>query len=73
MCILRNTQEYINKQICYIFHFSKEKRKAGVISKHKVSLKQLKDQDPEFFEFLKDEDESLLKFGNLNMNVLKFC
>ncbi|XP_045162524.2 nucleolar complex protein 2 homolog isoform X2 [Mercenaria mercenaria] len=43
----------------------KEKPK-GVISKHKMSLEKLKDQDPEFFEFLKDEDESLLKFDDIS-------
>ncbi|KAL4221400.1 Nucleolar complex protein 2 [Mactra antiquata] len=42
------------------------KSKKGIVSKHKETLSQLKDQDPEFFEFLKDEDESLLKFGDMS-------
>ncbi|XP_052284319.1 nucleolar complex protein 2 homolog [Dreissena polymorpha] len=42
------------------------KKSQGVVSKHQASLDRLAKQDPEFYEFLKDEDESLLKFGELS-------
>ena len=35
----------------------------GDISQHKKDLELLKDQDPEFYEFLKHNDKALLEFG----------
>ena len=48
----------------YIFpHSLPIGQQTGVVSKHTASLNKLKSQDPEFYKFLQEEDESLLKFG----------
>ena len=48
----------------YIFPYSLPiGQQTGVVSKHTASLNKLKSQDPEFYKFLQEEDESLLKFG----------
>jgi len=39
------------------------KGKVGAVSKHQQSLQSLQNQDPEFFEFLQEEGEDLLNFG----------
>ena len=39
-------------------------RKGASVKKHKSELAGLEDKDPEFFKFLRDNDKSLLEFGD---------
>ena len=43
-------------------------RSTGKAQKHKASLEKLKEQDPEFYEFLKSEDQELLDFDPGDMS-----
>ncbi|KAL3861058.1 hypothetical protein ACJMK2_007144 [Sinanodonta woodiana] len=40
----------------------KDTKKKGLVTGHKKSLQKLKDSDPEFYQFLQDQDKSLLDF-----------
>lgn len=45
------------------------KTAAGSITKHKAELESIKEQDPEFYNYLKKHDESLLEFGEDDEDV----
>ena len=61
-CFLDNDIARIQCIVSKVFYFfSPAKKKKGV--DHKESLEKLKSKDPEFYEFLKQEDKSLLDFN----------
>ena len=49
---------------CNLVSISSSKPPTSSVSKHKKSLSKLQDQDPEFYEFLQQEDSKLLQFND---------
>ena len=58
----------------YAFRKSEVLGARGKAQKHKQSLNKLKENDPEFYKFLKDEDTTLLDFDpdEVSGNIVLF-